>query len=114
MAPVPGYGVDAAAFAEMQLRGFGSGLPAAGGGAAVTFSLRGIRLDPALVLGVSYLRSIGLEDPAAPGNLSMVSARIGATVNALGFRGIRCRSDRRWPSTSSGAMRRCSRPGPVR
>ncbi len=56
--------------------------------AAVTFSLRGIRLDPALVLGVSYLRSIGLEDPAAPGNLSMVSARIGATVNALGFRGI--------------------------
>ena len=52
------YGVDAAAFAEMQLRGFGSGLPAAGGGAAVTFSLRGIRLDPALVLGVSYLRSI--------------------------------------------------------
>ena len=86
--PVPGYGVDAAAFAEMQLRGFGSGLPAAGGGAAVTFSLRGIRLDPALVLGVSYLRSIGLEDPAAPGNLSMVSARIGATVNALGFRGI--------------------------
>ena len=87
-APVPGYGVDAAAFAEMQLRGAGSGLSTAGGGAAVTLSLRGIRLDPALVLGLSYLRSVGAEDPAAPGTLAMVSTRLGATVNALGFRWI--------------------------
>jgi hypothetical protein len=87
-AALPGYGVDAAAFAEMQTRGFGSGLLTAGGGAAVTLGLRGIRLAPALVLGLSYLRSVGVEDPAGPGNFSMVSTRLGATVNALGFRWI--------------------------
>jgi len=84
--PMPRYGVDAAAFAEMQVRDAGA-RPAAGGGAAVTFGLRGFRLDPALTLGLSYLRAVGVEDPAAP-NLSMVSTRIGATVDALAFRWI--------------------------
>jgi hypothetical protein len=81
----PGYGVDAAAFAEMQVRAAGP-RPTAGGGAAVTFGLRAVRLDPALTLGLSYLRAVGAEDPAAPANISMVSTRIGATVDALAFR----------------------------
>jgi hypothetical protein len=83
VAALPWYGVDAAAFAEMQLRNLGAGLPATGGGAAVTFGLRGIRLDPALVLALSYLRSVGLADPAAPRELSVVSTRLGVTVDAV-------------------------------
>jgi hypothetical protein len=84
----PWYGVDAAGFAEVQLRNAAAGAPATGGGAAVTLGLRGIRFDPALVLALSYLRPAGSVDPAAPRDLSIVSTRLGATVDAFGFRWI--------------------------
>jgi len=84
----PGYRVDAATFAEMQLRGVGSSLSMAGGGAAVSCSLRRIRLSPAIALALGYLRAVAGEDPAAPADLSVVSARLATTVDALAVRWI--------------------------
>jgi hypothetical protein len=85
VAALPWYGVDAAAFAEMQLRNAGAGPPATGGGAAVTFGFRRIRLDPALGLALSYLRPARVADPAIPRDVSLISTRLVATVDAFRF-----------------------------
>jgi hypothetical protein len=88
----PGYGLDVSALAETQLHGFGAGLVAAGGGAAVTWSWRRSRIAPTLGVAVTYLRPISRVDPIALGpfnDLSIISSKLVATIDALTFRRVR-------------------------
>jgi hypothetical protein len=88
----PGYGLDVSALAETQLHGFGAGLVAAGGGAGVTWSWRRPRIAPTLGVAVTYLRPVSRVDPLAFGpfnDLSIISSKLAATVDALAFRRVR-------------------------
>ncbi len=80
----PTYGVDAAAFATLQVRDFGGGPASAeGAGGALTWGLRRSRLGPALTAAFTYVRPI--ETDASSANLSIFSVRLTPTVNALAF-----------------------------